>query len=101
MDSWEGFKESRLPPKTEFYSKLTDEHISEKDYEHAKNVWVAFGCRNMDDYHDLYLRTDVLLLADVFETFRKTCLREYGLDAAHYTTQALDLAGMPCLRRQV
>ena len=79
MDSWKRFADA-------FYSKLSDEHISEEDYEHVQKVWESFVCKNMGDYHDLYLRTDVLLLADVFETFRKTCQRQYGLDPANYYT---------------
>ena len=84
MDSWERFAEPQLPPKEAFYSKLTDEHISNEDYAHAQKVWTAFDCTSLGDYHDLYNRTDVLLLADVFETFRKTCLGQYGLDPANY-----------------
>ena len=86
MDSWERFADTRLPPKASFYSKLTGEHISDKDYAHARNVWDVFGCQSMGDYCDLYCRTDVLLLADVFETFRKTCMGQYSLDPAHYYT---------------
>ena len=86
MDSWERFADTRLPPKASFYSKLTGEHISDKDYAHAQNVWEVFGCQNMGEYCDLYCRTDVLLLADVFETFRKTCMGQYSLDPAHYYT---------------
>ena len=77
--------EPTLPPKEAFHSKLSDGHIDDEDYSHAKNVWMAFGCKTMGDYN-LYCRTDVLLLADVFETFWKTCLRQYGLDPAHYYT---------------
>ena len=69
-----------------FYSKLKKEHIRHEDYEHAKRVWEAFECENLGTYHDLYLLTDTLLLADVFENFRKTCLKNYGLDPAHYYT---------------
>ena len=83
MDAWKRFAEPRLPPKEAFYSKLTDEGISEKDYTHAQKVWETFGCRDLGDYHNLYNRTDVLLLADVFETLRKTCMWQYGLDPAH------------------
>jgi hypothetical protein len=86
MDSWTRFEETQLPPQEAFYSKLSDEHITPLDYQHAQRVWRTFGCRNMGDYHDLYNRTDVLLLADVFETFRQTSLRQYGLDPAHYYT---------------
>ena len=86
MDSWERFADTQLPPKASFYSKLTGNHISKEDYTHAQNVWEVFGCQNMGDYCDLYCRTDVLLLADVFETFRKTCMGQYSLDPAHYYT---------------
>ena len=86
MDSWERFEAAQLPPKEAFYSKLSDEHISDSDYDHAQKVWKTFECRTLGDYTDLYCRTDVLLLADVFESFRKTCLRQYGLDPPHYYT---------------
>ena len=86
MDSWQRFDETQLPPIDKFYSSLSDESISQEDYEHAQNVWRTFGCKNLGEYHDLYLRTDVLLLADVFENFRTTCLRQYELDPAHYYT---------------
>ena len=86
MDSWERFEAAQLPPKEAFYSKLSDEHISDSDYAHAQQVWKTFECRTLGDYTDLYSRTDVLLLADVFENFRKTCQKQYGLDPAHYYT---------------
>ena len=69
-----------------FYSSLSDEGISEEDYKHAQEVWDTFDCRNIGDYHDLYLRSDVFLLADVFENFRKTAMATYGLDPSHYYT---------------
>ena len=77
MDSWDKFEEKRLPSKDEFYSKLNMSGISEKDYQHACKVWNEFGLKNMGDYHDLYLETDVILLANVFESFRKVCLDNY------------------------
>ena len=86
MDSWERFEAAQLPPKEAFYSKLSDEHISDSDYAHAQQVWKTFECRTLGDYTDLYSRTDVLLLADVFENFRKMCQKQYGLDPAHYYT---------------
>ena len=86
MDSWDKFKETKLPPKESFYSKLNDEHITEDEYAHAKTVWETFKCKTLGDYHDLYVKTDVALLADVFENFRKLCLQQYGLDPAHYFT---------------
>ena len=85
MDSFDKFNE-KVPLKKEFYSLLNDEHISDKDYEHAQNVWNTFDLKNMGEYHDLYLKSDILLLADVFENFRKTCLQYYKLDPCHYFT---------------
>ena len=85
MDSFEKFNE-KLPPKEEFYSILNDEHITDKDYQHAQTVWNTFNLKNMGEYHDLYLKSDILLLADVFENFRKTCLQYYKLDPCHYFT---------------
>ena len=69
-----------------FYSSLSNEGITDDDYKHAQQVWDTFDCRNIGDYHDIYLRTDVLLLADVFENFRRTALSTYDLDPAHYYT---------------
>ena len=86
MDSWERFSETRLPDKEKFYSKLNDEHITDEEYAHAQRVWEAFGCKTLGDYHDLYVKTDVALLADVFENFRNLCQEQHGLDPAHYFT---------------
>ena len=89
--------ETQLPPKEEFYSKLNDEEISDDDYQHAIQVWNTFGCKTIRDYHNLYLKSDVLLLSDVFENFRKTCLKHYNLDPAHYYTSP-GLAWDACLK---
>ena len=89
--------ETQLPPKEEFYSKLNDEDISDDDYQHAVNVWKTFKCKSLRDYHDLYLKSDVLLLSDVFENFRKTCLKHYNLDPVHYYTSP-GLAWDACLK---
>ena len=97
VSSIKKLSESKLPPKEEFYSKLNDEHITEDDYIHAKKVWHTFDCKTIKDYHDLYLKSDVLLLADVFENFRKTCLKHYNLDPAHYYTSP-GLAWDACLK---
>ena len=84
MDSFEKFFEDKLPDKCEFFSSLKDRYVSKKDYFNAINVWNVFKMNTMGDYHDLYLKTDVLLLADMFEKFTKTCLYYYGLDPCHY-----------------
>ncbi|CAH3171136.1 unnamed protein product [Porites lobata] len=97
VSSLEKLSETQLPPKEEFYSKLNDEDIIEDDYQHAINVWNTFKCKSLRDYHDLYLKSDVLLLADVFENFRKTCLKHYNLDPAHYYTSP-GLAWDACLK---
>ena len=86
MDSFEKFTHAKLPPKEVFYSKLNGEDVSDQDYQHAQNVWKTFNMKTMGDYHDLYLKTDVLLLADVFEEFRSVCLENYELDPAWYYT---------------
>ena len=85
MDSFEKLNEN-LPKKEDFYSILNDEHISDEDYKHAQNVWNTFNLKNMGEYHNLYLKSDILLLADVFENFRKTYLQYYKLDPCHYFT---------------
>ena len=97
VSSIDKLSETQLPPKDEFYSKLNDEDISDEDYQHAIKVWNKFGCKTIKDYHDLYLKSDVLLLADVFEKFRSTCLKHYKLDPAHYYTSP-GLAWDACLK---
>ena len=72
--------------------------ISEEDYQHAQRVWEEFGIHNLGDFHDLYLRTDVVLLANVYDAFRDTCLRHYKLDPAHFCTSP-GLAWKACLKR--
>ena len=86
MDSFSKFNDTELPKREDFYSLLTDNNISKDDYSHAKDVWNTFNLKNMGEYHDLYLQTDILLLTDVFENFRKTCLTYYKLDPLHYIT---------------
>lgn len=79
------------------FSTLTEEHITEGEYEHATEVWKNFNCRMLGEYSDLYLKIDVLLLADVFENFRDRCLKTYNLDAAFYYT-APGLSFDACLK---
>ena len=86
MDSFKKFEDTVLPIKDKFYSLLNDEHISDEDYNHAQKVWKMFSMKNMGDYRDLYLQSAILLLADVFKNFRKTCLEYYKLDPCHYFT---------------
>ena len=85
MNSFDKFNE-KLPTKENFFSIMNNKHISNKDYQHAKTVWETFNLKTMGEYHDLYLKSDILLLADVFENFRKTCLEYYKLDPCHYFT---------------
>lgn len=95
FDSKLKFNETCLPPKETFYNKLKEEAITDEDYEHAQKVWNIFEMKCFADYHDLYLTTDVILLADVFEHFRNQCLESYNLDAAHYyTSPALSFDAM-------
>ena len=84
MDSFEKFNQTELPTKDQFYSILNDQHITDDEYDHAKKVWKTFKIKTMGEYHDLYLGSDMLLLTDVFENFRKTCMQYYKLDPCHY-----------------
>ena len=86
MKTWEKLNERQLPAREEFYSILKEAECSIEDYEHAQNVWRKFGCNTLKDYEDLYLKTDVLLLADVFENFRTLSLQNYRVDPAHYVS---------------
>lgn len=84
IDCYEKLTESMLPPQKSFHSMLTQSNVTDDDYEHAQRVWKEFGIQTLAEYSDLYLKTDVLLLADVFESFRSTCHAAYSLDPAHY-----------------
>ena len=86
MNNFENFSEKQLPAKEDFYSKLNDCGVSEEDYNYAKMIWEKFNLKNLGEYHDLYLKSDVLLLADVFEEFRSICMENYSLDPAWYYT---------------
>lgn len=86
IDSWSKLEETVLPSKEKFYSSLTDADISDDDYRFANQVWNGFNIATLGDYADLYMKTDILLLADVFENFRRTCQNIFKLDPAHYFT---------------
>ena len=91
-------KKTSLSDKKDFYSKLNSEDISDYDYEHAKKIWDVFEIKNVGEYHDLYVQTDTLLLADVFENFRIKCIKTYGLDPLHFVS-ASSLAWQTCLKK--
>ena len=74
MDSWKRFKEESLSDKEFFYSELNNEHITDQDHAHAQKVWDTFKIKNLGEYHDLYVQSNALLLADVFENFRNKCI---------------------------
>ena len=78
------FIASLLSDKKYFYSKLTIENITDRDHKHAKRVFKSFNNKNLGDYHDLYVQSDTLLLADIFENFRKQCIEIYELDPSHF-----------------
>ncbi|KAJ8983456.1 hypothetical protein NQ317_013331 [Molorchus minor] len=84
IDNVSKLDEPHLPSKDKFYNDLNDEDISEQEYQHAKNVWDIFECKSLRDYSNIYLKSDVLLLADIFENYRNTCLKTYKLDPAWY-----------------
>ena len=86
IDNYNRLYETKLPTKDDFYSHLYNSNCSDDDYEQAKIVWNKFNCKNMMDYHNLYLTTDVLLLADIWENFRAVCYKNYGLDCEYYYT---------------
>ena len=89
MSDFEHFKE-KLPGKEKFYSSLTNKKINSKEHEHVLKVWNKFGMKTMNDYYDLYLKYDVLPLADVFKKFGNNILNNYGLRPSHYlSTTAL------------
>ena len=77
MDSFERFDETKLPEK-EFYSSLSGKGITDEDYTHMQEAWATFGCQTLGGYHDLYVAMDMLLLADMFENFRKVCQENTG-----------------------
>ena len=98
MDSWERFNETSPPNKEAFYSNLNMEDITDVDYKHGKFVIKNLINKYLGDYYDLYVQSDTLLLADVFENFRNMCIKVYELDPAHFLS-APGLAWQACLKK--
>ena len=98
IDEWDKLNEKVLPGKDSFYSHLTLENISEIDYAHANNLFKKFNINNLDEYHDLYVRSDTLLLADIFENFRQSCSENCELDPVHFVALP-GLAWQACLKK--
>ena len=84
MDDTVKLNQEGLPEIASFYSQLSQKSISPEDHTHAQNVYTKMNCKTFQDYHLLYLTCDVLLLADVFGNFKKTCYTDYPLDPANY-----------------
>ena len=98
LSNWDKFKESKLPPKESFYSNLNMSDISDWDYSHVQKGWKGFGMKNVRKYRDLYLKTDVILISNIFEAFRSACLKHYNLDLAHFDMSP-GLAWQACLKK--
>ena len=98
MDDWEKFIETTLPEKEEFYSSLSMEEFTDADYMHGKRVCKDFKIKNLGEYHDWYLKSDTVILADVFKNFRKMCLKIYELDPVKFIS-APGLAWQAALKK--
>ena len=102
VPSWDKFKKTKLPPTEAFYSSLNLSSVSDDDYQHMQRVWNEFNIKNLGEYHNLYLRTDVVLLVNMSEAFKDRylgrCLEHYGLDPAHFYTSP-GLAWCTCLKK--
>ena len=96
MDNWETFDETSLPDEESLYSSLNMENIDDVDYRHGNNVFKKFKLKHLQEYHDLHVQSDTLLLADVFENFRNMCIKGYELDPAHFLSLP-GLAWQACL----
>ena len=98
MDNWKRFNETSLPSKESFYSNLNMENIDDIDYRHGNNIFKIFNLKNLREFYDLYVQSDTLLLADVFENFRNKYLEVYELDPAHFLSLP-GLAWQACLKK--
>ena len=97
MDNWERFNKTSLHNKESFYSKFNIENIDDIDYRHGNNMFKRFKLENLGEYQDLYVKSDTLLLADVFENFTNTCLKVYEFDPVHFLLAGL--AWQACLKK--
>ena len=98
MDSWERFDETLLPNIKGFHSSLNMGGITSVDYRYEKRVFKNFNNENIGDYHDFYVKSDTLLLADAFENFRNKCIEVYELDPTNFLS-APGLAWQACLKK--
>ena len=98
MDRWGKFNEEALPDKESFYRNFNLESISDEDYVHAQKVWEVFKIKSLGEYHDLYVQSDTLLLVDVLENFRDSCIDTCELDPAHFLSFS-GLAWLACLKK--
>ena len=97
MDSWQRFDKTSLSDKEVFYNNLNMEDIIDTDYTHANKVFKEFKIKHLGEYHDLYVQSDTLLLANVFENFKNMCIKVYKLDPAHFLS-APGLAWQACVK---
>lgn len=86
VDDFNKLELTNLPSKNDFYPSFNDWNISDKDHSHARKVWETSNVKTLGGYSDIYLKTDILLLADIFENCRAKCLLTYELDALHLCT---------------
>ena len=98
IESWEKFNETTITSKEAFYSNLNLEGITDEDYNHAQKIRDVFKIRNLGEYYDLYVQSDTLLLADIFENFRDKYIDIYELDPSHFVS-APGFAWQACLKK--
>ena len=99
MDSWDRFHETSLPDKEAFYNNLNMENITDIHYRHANRVSKKFNHKNLGQYHNIYVQSDTIQFADVFENFRNMCTKVYKLDPAHFLS-VQGLAWQACLKKK-
>ena len=97
MNAFDRFNDEQLPSKEQFYSRLSEEDVTNGDYKEAKQIWKHFDFKNMGEYHDLFLKKDVVLLTDVFENLKDMCLSFNGLDPVYCTLPNFAFDAMPKL----